>query len=301
MKRLCKPECDGTGGDPPGSPIEVHWRPMGDRTQSAMTAPAAAPIGAQPRGAVLPVPLLIILCMTGGATATAGADAGNGTRPFVDRIAGNCYDRRVMDAGGRVTGHQRIRVHESANGPRGPEAPIDVVRFRAGGSDGALQVDDRYEFKLVGEIDGDAREEAALQIIGYVGSNSRVSLDFLDGVMIYPVEPCHGERLPPVRLDLSVEGGLVALLGGRAEIRIKDRECRSADIEGGYVIESTLDMRMYLLGVPFKKEHYSSRHLVDADRGLVWHILESPDGGRQELTMMDNAACDPPWKPLEYD
>lgn len=121
-------------------------------------------------------------------------------------------------------------MHESTNGPRGPVAPIDVIRFRTGGGpEDALQVDDCYEFKMVGEIDGDAREEAALQNIGYVGSNSRVSQDFLDGAVIYPVEPCHGERLPPVRLNLSVEGGLVALLGGRAGIRIMDRVCRAAD------------------------------------------------------------------------
>lgn len=58
---------------------------------------------------------------------------------------------------------------------------------------------------------------------------------------------------------------------------------------------------MYLLGIPFKKERYRSRHLVDAEHGLVCHILENTDGGRQELTMVDNAACDPPWNPLGND
>lgn len=267
---------------------------MGNQIQA--TVPARTGIGGRPRAPGPAIPLLIVLWAAAGA---ATAETGGGAPPLVEHVAGNCYERRVLDAGGRVTGHQRIRVRDAVHGPAGPVAPIDVIRFDTGDAlQDELRVDDRFEFRMVGEIDGDAREETALQIIGYLGSNSRLSLDFLDEAVIYPAEPCDGERLAPVRLNLSVQGGLVALLGGRAEIRITDRACRSAGDRGAYLIEGSLRLRMYLLGVPFKKERYRSRQLLDGDRGLVWHILEHADGGRQELTMVERAACEPPWKPL---
>lgn len=234
------------------------------------------------------VSLLSILFVTSfGPAAAVGTDSS-----LVDRVAGNCYERRVLDSGGRVTGYQRIRVRDPTHGPRGLEARIDVVQFKTSGPRGGeLHVDDRFEFKMVGEIADDAQEEAALQVVGYIGSNSRVSLDFLDQTVIYPAVRCDGESLPPVRLDVSAKGGLVDLLGGRAEIRITDRTCRSADDEGTYSIEADLSLKMYLLGVRFKRERYHSRQLVDVDRGLVRHVLEKPDGGRQELTMVEYTAC----------
>lgn len=237
--------------------------------------------------------MLLLLAMAGSvAQAQTGTDKGS----FINHVAGNCYDRRVVEPDGRVTGHQRVRVNESVPESRGAVIPIDVINFRTGGSsEDELQVEDRYEFKMAGDITSDAQEEAALQIIGYLDGNRRVSVEFLDQTVIYPAEPCEGGSLSPVRLNLSAEGGLVDLLGGRAEIRIVERNCRSTGDADGYVIEGKLHLAAYLLGIRFKKERYHSHQRIGADRRLVRHALEDPDGGRQELTMMDLEACRPPW------
>lgn len=262
--------------------------------------PAAAGGDAEPRGWAPAVRLLFFAYVMTCVPAQAGDSERD--RAFVDRVAGNCYERRVLDAAGRVTGHQRIRVQDAIYGPGGPVARIDVVKFRTGvAPDSELQIDDRFEFRMLGDITEDAQEEAALQIVGYLGSDSRVSLDFLDHTVIYPAESCHDQDLPPVRLNLSAMGGLVDLLGGRAEIRITDRTCRSAEDGESYFIEADLRMKVYLLGVRLRNQRYRSRQLVDPQRGLVRHVLEKPGGSRQELNMLEPSLCAASWQPSVKD
>lgn len=262
--------------------------------------PGAAGIDAKPPGWAPAARVLIVACVMTGMAAQAGESGSD--QPFVDRVAGNCYERLVLDAAGGVTGHQRIRVREATYGARGPVARIDVVRFRTDDEPGSeLRVDDRFEFRMLGDIVEDAQEEAALQIVGYLGSDSRVSLEFLDQAVIYPVESCHDQDLPPVRLDVSAAGGLVDVLGGRAEIRITDRVCRSAGGGESYFIDADLRMKVYLLGIRLRNERYQSRQLVDPQRGLVRHVLAKPDGSRQELHMVEPSLCMPPWQPSAKD
>lgn len=243
-----------------------------------------------------PVLCLLVVCIL--PWTTLEADRAPSGPSLVPQVAGNCYERIVREADGRVTGRQRIRVRDPTMGPRGVRARVDVVKFKTrSGEGGEPRVADRFHFSMIGDISKDAqKEETALQIVGYVGADSRVALDFLEETEIYPDSPCTGQSLPPVKLDLSARGGFVDLLGGRAEVRITERRCTPA--EGGndaYLISGVLRMKMYLLGIPFKKERYVSRQLVDPDRGLVRHVLEARDGGSQDLALVEPSACSPPW------
>lgn len=264
-------------------------------------APGTGPPGPPPASTRIAAVCLLIAGLAPGSAPPAAAEKGP---PLVPQVAGNCYERTVRDADGRMTGHQRIRVRDPVDGPRGIQARIDVVNFKTGGAGGQrLRVDDRFDFRMIGDIsEGAQKEEAALQIIGYVGSRSRVALDVLGDTAIYPDGRCRGQRLPPVELDLSARGGLVDLLGGRAEIRITDRACRPAGNAVGsadaYLINGTLQLKIYLLGIPFKRERYTSRHLIDPGRGLVRHRLDNRDGGSQELVLVNQSACTPPWTPV---
>lgn len=268
---------------------------MGDDAGSMMLVPGATGVDAAPHAWVSAIRPLIVAYVMAGMPAQAGESESD--QPIVDRVAGNCYERRVLDAAGRLNGHQRIRVRDATYGPNGPVARIDVVKFRTGDAPGGeLQIDERFEFGMLGDIAEDAQEEAALQIVGYLGSDSRVSLDFLDQTVIYPAGLCHDQDLPPVRLNLSAAGGLADLLGGRAEIRITDRTCRSAGDGESYFIEADLQMKVYLMGIRLRNERYRSRQLVDPQQGLVQHVLEKPGGSRQELNMVEPALCTPPWQ-----
>lgn len=286
---------------------------MSDHTAAATPLPGAHRAGVLPtaRGRWVAarrscrLPALCLLAVGMLPRAGLGTEAGVARPPLVPRVAGNCYERIVQSQDGRITGHQRIRVRDPIGGPRGAQARIDVVKFETGRREaGSLQVADRFDFKMIGDISQEAQEEeAALQIIGYVGSDSRVALDFIGEPVIYPAGRCTGQRLPAVRLDVSARGGVVDLLGGRAEIRITRRRCRPVEVGDGaspsYVIEAVLRMKMYLLGIPFKKNQYVSRQWVDPERGLVRHVLEDGDGGRQELLLVADSACSPPWAPLD--
>ena len=65
-----------------------------------------------------------------------------------------------------------------------------------------------------------------------------------------------------------------------------------------YVIQGRLRLKVYLLGIPFKKDRYTSWQLVDPEQGLIRHVIEDRDGGQQELTLVDQSACSPPWRRL---
>lgn len=229
-----------------------------------------------------------------------GADPEVEKPRLVDHVAGNCYERRVLEADGTLSGLQRIFVHEWTRDADGDYARIDVVRFRVGADDEEKpEVEEKFDFRIVGEVAGEAEEGTALQIIGHLGEKERISLKFLGENSIYPDGQCQAELLPPVRFDAKVERGLVDLLGGRAEIRIVDRICRAQPSAAAgaqpYVISGELRMDMFLLGIRFGKKRYDSRQRVDPASGLVQYVLEDDDGGRQELELVEHAACSPPW------
>lgn len=231
--------------------------------------------------------------------------AGSDTRrpPLVKQVEGNCYERRVWEKDGTVSARQRIFVHNWTESPEGAHARIDVVGLKMpDNGDGPLQVEEQFDFRIVGDMVGDAQEEAALQIIGHLGGKKRIALNFLGNSAIYPDDMCRDGRLPPVEFNVEVKGGLVDLLGGRAEIRIVSRNCdvldAADDRQDGYLIQSELRMKTYLIGIRFMKRRYSSFQLLDPDRGLIRYVLQDEEGRRQEIALADRSACTPPWVPI---
>lgn len=236
---------------------------------------------------------IILLALSGP---LAAADTKVDKPQLVDRVAGNCYERSVLEADGTLRGYQRIFVHDWTRGADGNYARIDVARFRIDENEAqTTRVKEQFDFKLVGDVAEEAEERTALQIIGHLGGRKRIALKFLEAALISPIRECEDGSLSPVRFTASVEGGLVDILGGRAEVRIVDRVCsiRKPSVGGElhYVINGKLRMDMFLLGIRFKQARYESSQIVNPRSGLIQYVLADDDGGRQEIQLADPAAC----------
>lgn len=281
-------------------PAGIKARNPGDVGLNAACCPSALRNGdwfmreaGRPGSAGVNTIMAVLLALSGP---LAAADTKVDKPQLVDRVAGNCYERRVLEEDGALRGYQRIFVHDWTRGAEGNYARIDVAPFRIDENQAqTTQVEEQFDFKLVGDVAEEAEERTALQIIGHLGGRKRIALKFLDAALISPISQCDDGRLPPVRFTASVEGGLVDILGGRAEVAIVDRACNVRKAAAGgelhYVINGKLRMDMFLLGIRFKQARYESSQIVNPRSGLIQYVLKDADGGRQEIRLADPAAC----------
>ncbi|MEX0601287.1 MAG: type II toxin-antitoxin system HicB family antitoxin [Rhodothermales bacterium] len=110
-----------------------------------------------------------------------------------------------------------------------------------------------------------------------------------------------GDTLEDVRLQVSVEEGVLGFLGSNSRIHIRDRVVdvpsapSPAEASHTYVVSATLHVRFYVLGLKVRDRRYGLEDVVETASGLRRQVLTSPDGSYVALERRD--ALDERWRP----
>ncbi|MEX2400489.1 MAG: hypothetical protein WD423_06925 [Rhodothermales bacterium] len=141
-----------------------------------------------------------------------------------------------------------------------------------------------------------------MNVLALTGSEGRrVSVQITGGDVGYPLRPATGDTLEDVRLQVSVEEGVLGFLGSNSRIHIRDRVVdvpsapSPAEASHTYVVSATLHVRFYVLGLKVRDRRYGLEDVVETASGLRRQVLTSPDGSYVALERRD--ALDERWRP----
>jgi hypothetical protein len=244
----------------------------------------------KPRLLILPVAMLLAM---GGLLWAVGAFAQLPLAPertgLLFKVQGNHYERRVYDLEGELIGRQLIA--------------FDLMRFQDGECrlpvvlevfEGADYSQIREEYQIGIQVEC-AEPHLIASLLVYKGDPNAQNLEIRiigDGET-YPSEPEDDQRLADVHLVFRLRKGFLSLLGTKTEMQIADRRVRiptdgvtSSGAPTRYEILSSLEVRLYILGVPWKRERYTARQVVEQNLGLVEETLRRDDGTVSEVKLL---------------
>ncbi len=206
---------------------------------------------------------------------------------FLREIGGNRYERKSFDADGTLTSRTLIDVGMPEHHDGFVHVPVSATVYDPEGD-----VERELNSRWICQQDGQRMVMPVLFVAEAKDSSMRLVI--AGDPVIYPHEP--PAYLEDLRLTIKSEKGILSWLPGKSVVRITDRHI--ADDQntqhGRYTIKEELELKIVVLGIPFRKIRRQSEETIDVEKGLVRQVLKAPDGSTSVISLLpENSHPDP--------
>jgi len=202
---------------------------------------------------------------------------------IVSRIQGRTFERLSLGKGGEIENHELISFGELVPREAGCELPIHVTTYDP--TDGS-RVKDDTEIALSIE-DCEPHFVANILTVASELKDQMIEAKVVGGGTFYPAEPRDGLKLPDLHYQLRLKSGFLSVLGTRTEVLMTNRRVKVRSSTSSpdpqplkYEIGCVIKVNIFVLGLRLKSRNFSSRQILEVERGLIEEVLDHDNGAR---------------------
>ncbi|HNT79590.1 MAG TPA: hypothetical protein PKH65_02825 [Bacteroidia bacterium] len=212
------------------------------------------------RARLIPLMLVVLTSLIKTFEARAQTDQ----QMFIFQIDGNNYTKKSYNKSSQLMSSQLFKVGKVNKYENKYQLEINIYEYNKNG----LMEDSSSTTFICKPSQG----IVLMNVFPFADANSNktVQVELASGDHIYPTVWKVGEKIDDHSYSLSIEGGLLEVVGTKSKIKVFNRQITKSDPEGiTYTIASKVQIKSYMFGVNVNTLNFSIEEIINPKKGII--------------------------------